>query len=237
MATQQLVRAEKGDLIEVSGRRVGDRIRTGEILEALGSDEHLHFLIRWEDGHESILYPGEGTTIRHARRGPAAEPAPALEPAAPDRLVEDLRRAGCEFELLRHRRTLTAAAEARALGVVEQEVAKTVIVRDEQRRHIRAVVPASLRLDLDKLAAATGARSVSLLSEPDLISAYPQFELGAVPPFGGPGGDSVVVDRTVAAADLVVLEAGVHDVSLRLAADELVRICDAKVSDISREEQ
>ncbi len=237
MATQQLVQAARGDLIEVSGRRVGDRARTGEILEALGSDEHLHFLVRWEDGHESTLYPGEGTTIRKGRERPAAVPTPALEPGAPDRLVGHLREAGCEFELLRHRRTLTAAAEAHALGVLEQEVAKTVIVRDAQGRHIRAVVPASRRLDLDELAAAAGVRTVTLLSEPDLISAYPQFELGAVPPFGGPGGDSVLVDRQVAEADLVILEAGVHDVSLRLAAPELLRICDAAVADISKEER
>ena len=237
MATQQLVRAVRGDLIEVSGRRVGDRPRTGEILETLGSDEHPHFVVRWDDGHESTLYPGEGTTIRRVRPPAVQVPTPALEPAAPDRLVEHLREAGCEFELLRHRRTLSAAAEARALGVLEQEVAKTVVVRDEEGRHVRAVVPASQRLDLEKVAEAAGARTVVLLSEPDLISAYPQFELGAVPPFGGPGGDRVVVDRTVAAAGLVVLEAGVHDASLRLAASELVRICDAEVSDIAREER
>lgn len=237
MATQHMVRAARGDLIEVSGRRVGDRARTGEILEALGSDEHLHFLVRWEDGHESTFYPGEGTTIRKARQRPTVASTPALEPAAPDRLVELLRGTGCEFELLRHRRTLTAAAEAHALGVVEQEVAKTVVVRDEQGRHIRAVVPASRRLDLDKLAAATKAHTLTLLSEPDLISAYPQFELGAVPPFGGPGGDSVVVDRQIAETELVVLEAGVHDTSLRLAAQELLRICDAATADIAKEER
>jgi hypothetical protein len=68
MATQHIVRAARGDLIEVSGRRVGDHARTGEILETLGSDEHLHYRVRWDDGHVSTLYPGEGTTIRAARR-------------------------------------------------------------------------------------------------------------------------------------------------------------------------
>lgn len=64
MTTQQLTDAAKGDVIEVSGRRVGDRGRMGEILELLGTDESPHFLVRWEDGHESVLYPGEGATIR-----------------------------------------------------------------------------------------------------------------------------------------------------------------------------
>jgi hypothetical protein len=56
--------AHRGDVVEVSGRRVGDPGRVGELLEVLGAREHPHYLVRWEDGHESVLYPGEGTTIR-----------------------------------------------------------------------------------------------------------------------------------------------------------------------------
>ena len=72
MATKRLVRAAAGDVIEVSGRRVGDHARLGKILELLGSEDHPHFLVRWEDGHESVLYPGEGTTIRPVRRREAS---------------------------------------------------------------------------------------------------------------------------------------------------------------------
>lgn len=61
-----------GDVVEISGRRVGDPGRLGEIVEVLGMADHPHYLVRWEDEHESILYPGEGTTIRtgprHRRR-------------------------------------------------------------------------------------------------------------------------------------------------------------------------
>jgi len=53
-----------GDVVETVGRRVGDAGRTGEIVAVLGEDEHPHYLVRWEDGRESTLYPGEGTTIR-----------------------------------------------------------------------------------------------------------------------------------------------------------------------------
>lgn len=53
-----------GDLVEIASRRVGDAARTGEILAVLGEGDHLHYLVRWNDGHESTLYSGEGTTIR-----------------------------------------------------------------------------------------------------------------------------------------------------------------------------
>jgi Domain of unknown function (DUF1918) len=63
-ATPETRHVEPGDIVETSGRHVGDAGRSGEIVAVLGEDEQLHYLVRWEDGHESILYPGEGTTIR-----------------------------------------------------------------------------------------------------------------------------------------------------------------------------
>lgn len=54
----------QGDVVKTSGRHVGDVGRTGEIVTVLGDATHPHYLVRWADGRESILYPGEGTMIR-----------------------------------------------------------------------------------------------------------------------------------------------------------------------------
>ena len=227
--------AKPGDVVEVSGRRVGDHSRIGEVLEVLGPPERPHYLVRWEDEHESILYPGEATSVRTAPPE-RSRPTPKLDVAAATvALVEPLREQGLELELLPHRRTMRAAAEARALGVLAQTVAKTLVVRDDEGTCIRAVLPASARLSLDRLAAAVGAASVQLLTESELVSTYPQFELGAVPPFGGPAGDRVVVDRRLAECDHVLFEAGVHDTSLRLRTEDLLRVADAQVADIAAE--
>jgi rRNA processing protein Gar1 len=64
MTSRRQAEAHRGDVVEVSGRHVGDPGRIGELLEVLGAPDHPHYLVRWEDGHESVLYPGEGTTIR-----------------------------------------------------------------------------------------------------------------------------------------------------------------------------
>ena len=161
---------------------------------------------------------------------------PVFEPAVgPNVLVEHLRSEDVEFELLPHRRTLTAAGEARALGVLPQETAKTVIARDESGANIRAVVLASSRLDLAKLAGAVKAKEVVLLTESELAGSYPQFELGAVPPFGGPAGDRVVVDRRLADCEHIVLDAGVHDASVRLRTQDLIDVADAMLADVAKE--
>lgn len=233
MTTSTGARAEKGDIVEVSGRRVGDPGRKGEILEVLGAAAAPHYLVRWEDGHESVFYPGEGTTIRtHAEPRRPAQPDVDVA-AATGLLVDTLRDEGVEFELLPHRRTMRAAAEARVLGVLPQTVAKTLVVQDDEGGCVRAVLAATTRLSLERLATAIGAKSARLLNESELMAAYPQFELGAVPPFGGPGGDRVVVDRQLAERDRVVLEAGVHDTSLRMRTEDLIRIADAQVAEIA----
>ncbi len=63
-ATEHIRPVQPGDIVRTSGRHLGDAGRTGEIVAVLGEEGHAHYLVRWEDGRESILYPGEGTTIR-----------------------------------------------------------------------------------------------------------------------------------------------------------------------------
>lgn len=51
-----------GDRIEVSSL-AGGPTRHGHIVEVLGSTHHEHYLVRWDDEHESIHYPSDGTRI------------------------------------------------------------------------------------------------------------------------------------------------------------------------------
>ena len=154
---------------------------------------------------------------------------------AAEHLTRPLDEANVNYELLPHAHTESAADEAKALGVEPTDVAKTLIVTGPEG-NVRAVVPASERLDLHKLAEAcdVGRNALQLASEDDLRRDYADFELGAVPPFGGPS-DRVVIDRRVTERDSVVLEAGSHDESVRLASADLVRATGAEVADISED--
>lgn len=147
-----------------------------------------------------------------------------------------LEEAGVDFDILEHAHTERAADEAAALGLRLEEVAKTLVVAWPEG-NVRAVLAASERIDLHKVAAVLGVsgKKVHLASEDDLARDYPGFELGAVPPFGGPE-DRVIVDERLSARDSVVLEAGSHERSVRLKADDLVRLTDAEVADITKEE-
>jgi Ala-tRNA(Pro) deacylase len=150
-------------------------------------------------------------------------------------LTDALDETGVSYEVLPHAHTETATAEAEALGVEPADVAKTLVVKTPDG-YVRAVVPASHRLDLHKLRETVGGgrHKVSLASEDDLRRDFPEFELGAVPPFGGQR-NPVVVDERVAGRESVVLEAGSHDESVRIAAADLVRASGAQVADISED--
>jgi Ala-tRNA(Pro) deacylase len=147
-----------------------------------------------------------------------------------------LEEAGVDFDVLEHAHTERAADEAAALGIEPEEVAKTLVLVAPSGK-VRAVLAASERIDMRKVAAVLGlgGKKVHLASEDDLERDYPDFELGAVPPFGGRE-DHVIVDERLAGRDSVVLEAGTHERSVRLKAADLVRLTRAQVADIRREE-
>jgi Ala-tRNA(Pro) deacylase len=144
--------------------------------------------------------------------------------------------AGIDFVLLEHPRTEKATDEAVALGVGPEEVAKTLVLVAPSG-NVRAVLAASERIDLHKVAGTLGVsgKKVHLASEENLAHDYADFELGAVPPFGGRE-DHVLVDERLAGRDSVVVEAGSHDRSVRLKTADLVRLTNAQVADICKEE-
>jgi Domain of unknown function (DUF1918) len=57
--------AKPGDRIIVHGHRQGEAARDAEILEVLGDDGAPPYLVRWEDGRESEIFPGPDIVIQH----------------------------------------------------------------------------------------------------------------------------------------------------------------------------
>jgi Ala-tRNA(Pro) deacylase len=151
--------------------------------------------------------------------------------------TEDLTRvldeAEVPYELLAHERTESALAEAEVLGITPADVAKTLVVKIPEG-YVRAVLPASERIDLRKLREARGSASkkkVHLASEEDLARDYAEFELGGVPPIAGARRDPVVIDSRLVERDWVILEAGSHEESV-LATADLLPVTEAEVTDI-----
>jgi tartrate dehydratase beta subunit/fumarate hydratase class I family protein len=63
MLGEELKDLKPGERVTVTGHHVGAASRAGEILEVMAEPGHERCRIRWDDGGESILYPGPDLAI------------------------------------------------------------------------------------------------------------------------------------------------------------------------------
>ncbi|WP_369046362.1 DUF1918 domain-containing protein [Sinomonas sp. P10A9] len=59
----------QGDRIVIRGRTVDSADRHGQIVEVKGANGEPPYLVRFDDGHESVVFPGGDFSVE---KGPAA---------------------------------------------------------------------------------------------------------------------------------------------------------------------
>ena len=59
------MRADVGDRLHVHGRVVGQPEQTAEIIEIRGENGAPPYLVRHEDGHEALVFPGSDAVVEH----------------------------------------------------------------------------------------------------------------------------------------------------------------------------
>jgi Ala-tRNA(Pro) deacylase len=152
-----------------------------------------------------------------------------------DAVVGYLDEHGVRYEVVEHRITYTAAAEARAAGVPPGDVAKSVLLHDEKGYRL-AVVPASERLDLRKARELFGSgRSLRLATEEEMAADFGSFEVGALPPIGPMLPAPEVLDRRLLDHERVLFAGGDHRHGVLIDPNDLVQLTQAKVADICEE--
>jgi Ala-tRNA(Pro) deacylase len=146
-------------------------------------------------------------------------------------VTEFLERHGVPYEVVEHERTQTAAAEARAAGMPPADVAKTVVLRDQEGVRL-AVIPASHRLDLHKVKRELGSKGLRLVTEQEMAEEFAEFEVGAVPPFGPMFHALELVDERLLDHDRILCGGGDHEHGVLVDPHDLVTAGQARVADI-----
>lgn len=59
------MRATVGDRLVVRGHHVGEPDRDAEILEVRGEDGQPPYLVRWDDGRQSLFFPSSDVVVSH----------------------------------------------------------------------------------------------------------------------------------------------------------------------------
>lgn len=133
----------------------------------------------------------------------------------PSRLSNYLARRGASYEVQAHDPSRTSAETARTAQVLPHQLAKSVILGDDDGC-VMAVVPADRMVRIGQLASLLGRHELHLADEEQIAELFDGCERGAVPPVGMAWGIETIVDDELENIDVVYLEAGDHEHLLRL---------------------
>jgi hypothetical protein len=57
------MQAEVGDHIVIETTQLDTARRHGEVVEVIGQADRRHYRVRWQDGHESVFFPGPDARV------------------------------------------------------------------------------------------------------------------------------------------------------------------------------
>ena len=149
----------------------------------------------------------------------------------PLQLIDCLNESKVRYEVLHHPEAVTAQRIAQAEHVKGRHHAKVVMIKSGGER-LMAVLPADHQIDLEKVGKVIG-KTASLDSEKEFKSLFPDCAIGAMPPFGNLYGLPTYVDKTLAAQDYIVFEAGTHSDAIKLSYRDYEKIVKPEVEDLA----
>jgi Ala-tRNA(Pro) deacylase len=137
-----------------------------------------------------------------------------------------------QYSVLTHERSYTAQDTAAAAHVSGRELAKTVVIKADDR-FVLAVLPAPRKVDLKRLQVFLQAADVRMAYEAEFSSLFPECEVGAMPPFGNLYGMQVYVDRSLTRDEEIVFNASTHVDAIRMRYGEFERLVCPVIADFS----
>jgi len=149
------------------------------------------------------------------------------------RLIEFLDREKVKYVRISHSLAYTAQEIAATAHVPGKELAKTVVVKLDGKMAM-GVVPASRRIDLERLRDVSGAREATLAAETEFKGLFPGCEVGAMPPFGNLYDMAVYVDGALAADDEIAFNAGSHTELVRMKYADFENLVKPKKGSFAR---
>jgi Ala-tRNA(Pro) deacylase len=127
------------------------------------------------------------------------------------------------FEVLLHAPSHSAAHRAGSVHVPGRSVAKSVLVKAGEA-FVLALLPATHRIDLGKLAEVLGGGELRLATQTEVEAIFNDCEPGALPPFGRLYGITTVLDASLSAGADVVFVGNTRHECIRMKFKDYERI-------------
>ena len=134
-----------------------------------------------------------------------------------------------KYVSISHLPAYTAQAIAESANIPGKELAKTVIVRIDDK-FAMAVLPACSQVHLGHLKVAVSASHVELATEVEVENLFPDCEKGAMPPFDNLYDINVYVAEQLTEDEEIAFSAGSHTEVVRMSYKDLDTLVMAKIT-------
>jgi Ala-tRNA(Pro) deacylase len=145
-----------------------------------------------------------------------------------------LDQAKISYEVYNHPKAITAQEIAATQHISGKEMAKVVILKIDGSFKM-AVLPASRLINFEKIKTALRAGEVSLATEGEFSSLFPECEIGAMPPFGNLFGLPVYVDPSLEKYEHIFFNAGTHLQTVRMSYRDFYKLVQPEVVGLTEE--
>lgn len=135
---------------------------------------------------------------------------------------------GVRYTSLKHSPAYTAQEVAASAHVTGKHFAKTVMIKVDDRLAM-AVLPSNRKVVLHELREITGSDHVRFATEEEFKNAFPDCEVGAMPPFGNLYGMDVFVAPSLEENDEIAFNAGTHTEIITMPCRDFERLVHPKV--------
>jgi len=132
------------------------------------------------------------------------------------------------YQSYTHSRAYTAQGIAQAQHLSGKRLAKVVMVVANDKDMIMAVLPASHRVDLQRLSQVLKTNRIRLATEEEFKDVFPECELGAMPPLGNLYHLDVWMDETLRSLPTIAFNAGTHAEIIQMSFADFGRIVQPK---------
>jgi Cys-tRNA(Pro) deacylase len=151
------------------------------------------------------------------------------------KVVQLLEAKGVAYRLLPHDEPVyTVSAAAAQRGVIIEEMVKSILLRDKNRRYVMACVPGNARLDPKAVRAFLGGdfKRLSFASAEEIqqVTGYIQ---GAVAPLCLPADVPVIFDKSIRQCKRVNISSGDPMAGLELDPQDLIQLAGAYLASIA----
>lgn len=127
------------------------------------------------------------------------------------------------YRLVGHPHSDSASRTAEASHVPGDQVAKAVLLVEEDGQYRLAIIPATRRLQLGQLHRRLG-EHIGLATEDEAAAVFADCERGAIPALGAAYGVETLVDESLLERDVVYFEAGDHQSLVQLGARDFLTL-------------